>query len=86
MYQRLAFTLMELLFVITIIAVLASLLVPAIGLIRESARANSCRSNLRQIGMGLQGYALDWDGMVGPSQIDVGFVDPAWGNPPMALS
>ena len=51
-----AFTLIELLVVIAIIAVLASLLLSAISRGKESARCAACKSNLRQIGLGLGMY------------------------------
>jgi prepilin-type N-terminal cleavage/methylation domain-containing protein/prepilin-type processing-associated H-X9-DG protein len=56
---RQAFTLIELLVVISIIAVLAALLLPAINLARSSARTIQCLSSMRQVGMGMQGYADD---------------------------
>jgi prepilin-type N-terminal cleavage/methylation domain-containing protein len=56
---RLAFTLVEMLVVITVIGVLAALLLPALGRAKESARATACLSNLRQVGTALQLYVQD---------------------------
>lgn len=50
------FTLVELLVVIAIIAMLVVLLLPAINAAREAARKATCKSNLRQIGVALNGY------------------------------
>jgi prepilin-type N-terminal cleavage/methylation domain-containing protein len=52
-----AFTLVEVLVVLGIIAVLMSLLMPAITLVRRQSEATKCASNLRQLGMALQMYA-----------------------------
>lgn len=56
------FTLIELSFVIAIIAILASILFPVFARAREAARRSSCASNLSQIGMALNMYAQNYDG------------------------
>lgn len=61
MRRRAAFTLIELLTVIGIIAILAALLFPVFATARGKAREITCISNLRQIGLAIRMYAQDYD-------------------------
>ncbi len=59
-----AFTLFELLVVVSIVAVLASLAVPAVGRAMESGKRAKCAVHLRSLGAGIHLYAADHCGML----------------------
>src|SRR5438067_1537287 len=57
--QRRAFTLVELLVVIGIIALLIAIILPVLGKARESARRTECLSNLREVSIAFRFYSLN---------------------------
>jgi prepilin-type N-terminal cleavage/methylation domain-containing protein len=59
--KRTAFTLIELLVFVAIIAILASLLLPALSKGKASALANECRGNLRDMGLGARIFLDETD-------------------------
>ena len=77
------FTLVELLVVVSIIALLISILLPSLKKAREQAKATVCLSNLRALGQGIMLYATEYDGRLpGPlhpslyrEQTDQNYID-----------
>lgn len=76
------FTLVELLIVIAIIAVLASVLFPTILFVRENGRRTACLSNERQLGLALLQYASDHDESWPSGSTSIGSSSPGagWGG------
>lgn len=59
-FKKPAFTLLELLVVISIISVLAALMTPAISMAKQKASATQCMNNLKQIGLAVMMYGDDY--------------------------
>lgn len=73
--KKTQFTLIELLVVIAIIAILAGMLLPALGKARERARDMACISNIKQVGVTYNMYCSDNDGYFIPH-----LVSTTWGD------
>ena len=73
-----AFTLIELLVVIAVIGILASLLLPALGRVKDRAQSGHCLSNLKQLGIAMTLYSQEFNGRI---QVDAPLdPDTTWGS------
>jgi prepilin-type processing-associated H-X9-DG protein/prepilin-type N-terminal cleavage/methylation domain-containing protein len=64
-----AFTLVELIVVVSIIGLLMAILLPALGAARGRVKAVICQNNLRNLGVAFTCYAEDFDGFVMPARV-----------------
>jgi prepilin-type N-terminal cleavage/methylation domain-containing protein len=79
MSARRAFTLVELLVVIAVIAILSALLLPVMAGVRGKARRTTCLNNLRQINLGLRMYCDDAND-TSPAVADADFWSESWSS------
>lgn len=82
-----AFTLIELLTVIAIIGILASILIPVVGKVRENAKRAHCSSNVRQVALAILTYESEVGVLPGPTEREIrspllGDTRPGGGAPP----
>jgi len=68
LHHRRAFTLLELLLVVSLIGLLIAVLVPGLASARRAARRVQCAANLRQVGLGWTIYAQENNGTIVPGR------------------
>lgn len=75
------FSLIELLVVVSILGILAAMLMPMLGKMREQAKRTVCSSGLRQVGMACFSYAGEWEGAFPKQNPNPNFWSrPLWGQ------
>ncbi|AQQ09064.1 type II secretion system protein G [Sedimentisphaera cyanobacteriorum] len=72
------FSLIELLVVISVIALLLGILLPALNAARKRAKKVVCRSNMRQMGIAVQSYLIDHNNNLPPSSCHITNPDDYW--------
>lgn len=81
MQRQLAFTLTELLVVVSVFAILGSILVPIIGMVRTKTYSAVCANNLRQMHLATMAYADAWEGLLPADRAKVSessLTSPTW--------
>ncbi|OQA83965.1 MAG: putative major pilin subunit [Lentisphaerae bacterium ADurb.Bin242] len=68
--KRMNFTLIELLIVISIIAILAAMLLPALNKARKKAQGVACQANLKQLSTAFMGYTVDSNDYMPPALLN----------------
>lgn len=64
MNEKKDFTLIELLVVVAIVAILASMLLPALSKTKETAKDSICKNNLKNMGLAINHYTIDFDSWI----------------------
>lgn len=82
---RISFTLIELLIVIAIIAILASMLLPALNMARSKAKDIKCTSNLKQLGQYMSMYTDQNNGVIPSCATNINWGNGFWQDMLMAL-